>query len=99
MTQTTSDESAAATAPAAAVWRPRLNLLSRRAPQPANDLASRVRNGVPVASFFEYADAEAAVETLTEAALPVGQMAIVGADLRVAEDVHAARPGGHPAWV
>jgi hypothetical protein len=47
----------------------------------------RLRRTVPVASFQSYADAEAAVHELADAAFPVERTTIVGCDLRLMEQV------------
>jgi hypothetical protein len=47
----------------------------------------RLSRTVPVASFQAYADAEAAVHQLAEAAFPIERTTIVGCDLRLIEQV------------
>src|SRR5689334_19977883 len=73
----------------------------RRRPRPAaTELTSRVRSGVPVASFREYADAESAIDVLAEAGIPVQQLAIVGCDLRLLESTRGGeRITSRPFWL
>lgn len=62
-------------------------LRPHRTARTGSEPATRPHGGVPVASFRDYADAEAAVQLLADADQPVDRMTIIGCDLRLVEDV------------